>query len=400
MTDATATLYDVTSFDGRVFAPLGDYRRVIRGVVIGVGTVAAACALVTSVTVAATWIVSAAFSTKPTHATTSIGPRTLALAKYDLTLVGTADVAGPARVSTAPVDAPDLTFEAKWARATASAPASAVPLVLQRTIERTNNVPLRPHPLEVPPGQAKPEIAHAPQLTRVAKLTPAATPVSPALGTPPLPPKLLHKLANGVPLPRPHPATHEIARSPVGQAAPQVAVATPPPASISEKSVTPQQAHNKSLPLPELGSRTAVYDISARTVYLPNGDRLEAHSGLGDKLDDPRYVHVRMRGPTPPNVYELTLREQPFHGVRAIRLNPVDDSKMFGRAGMLAHTYMLGPNGQSNGCVSFRDYQKFLNAYLRGEIDRLVVVPNLGTNPSRIARARRVHVSQYDSNNR
>ncbi len=387
MTDATATLYDVTSFDGRVCAPLGDYRRVICGVVIGVGTVAAACALVTSVTVAATWIVSAAFSTKPTHATTSIGPRTLALAKYDLTLAGTADVAGSARVSTGPVDAPDLTFEAKWARATASAPAKA------------DNVLSRPHPLEVPPGQAKPEVAHAPELTRVAKLTPAAIPVSPALGAPPLPPRRLHELANGVPLPPPHPAKHEIARSPVGQAAPQVAVVTPPPASISEKSVTPQQAHNKSLPLPELGSRTAVYDISARTVYLPNGDRLEAHSGLGDKLDDPRYVHVRMRGPTPPNVYQLTLREQLFHGVRAIRLNPVDDSKMFGRAGMLAHTYMLGPNGQSNGCVSFRDYQKFLNAYLRGEVDRLVVVSALGNNPSRIARARRVHVSQYDSNN-
>ena len=104
----------------------------------------------------------------------------------------------------------------------------------------------------------------------------------------------------------------------------------------------------------------AVYDISARTVYLPNGDRLEAHSGLGNKLDDPCYIHVRMRGPTPPNVYDLTLRAQPFHGVRAIRLNPVDDGKMFGRAGMLAHTYMLGPNGQSNGCVSFRDYPKFL----------------------------------------
>jgi hypothetical protein len=94
------------------------------------------------------------------------------------------------------------------------------------------------------------------------------------------------------------------------------------------------------------------------------------------------------------------LRARPFHGVRAIRLNPVDDDKMFGRAGMLAHTYMLGPNGQSNGCVSFKDYQKFLNAYLRGEIDRLVVVRNLGTSPSRIARALRVHVSQYDSTNR
>ena len=254
--------------------------------------------------------------------------------------------------------------------------------------------------MEVPPSQARPEIAHAPELTHVAKPTPAAAPVFPAPGTLPLAPKLIAKLANSVPLPRPHPAKHELARLPVDQAAPQIAAATPPATSTPEKSVSPQQAHNKSLPLPDLGSRTAVYDISARTVYLPNGEKLEAHSGLGDKLDNPRYVGVRMRGPTPPNVYDLTLRAQPFHGVRAIRLNPVDDDKMFGRAGMLAHTYMLGPNGQSNGCVSFKDYQKFLNAYLRGEIDRLVVVPNLGTSPLRIARALRVHVSQYDSNNR
>ena len=151
---------------------------------------------------------------------------------------------------------------------------------------------------------------------------------------------------------------------------------------------------------PDPDSRTAVYDISARTVYLPNGEKLEAHSGLGDKLDDPEYVHVRMRGPTPPNVYDLTLREKLFHGVRAIRLNPVDDSKMFGRDGMLAHPYMLGSNGQSNGCVSFRDYPKFLQAFLNGEVDRLVVVPDLGTEPLRIARARRGHVIQYAINNR
>ena len=382
MTDATATLYDVTSFDGRVF-PLGDYRRVIRGVVIGAGAAAAACALVTSVTVTATWIVSATLSSKPTHGMAPIGPWTLARAKYNPTLV----------------DAPDVTFEARWARATASAPASVVLLVPQRPVERANNVSSPPqHPSEVPPGQANFDVAHAPELTRVAKPAPAAAPVSLAPGALPLPPKLIAKLANNVMLPRPHPAKHEIARSPLDQSAPQVAAVTPPSASISEESVTRQQAHNKSLPLVDRGSRTAVYDISARTVYLPNGERLEAHSGLGDKMDDPRYVHVRMRGPTPPNVYDLTLRAQPFHGVRAIRLNPVEDDKMFGRAGMLAHTYMLGSNGQSNGCVSFREYQKFLDAYLRGDIDRLVVVPNLGTNPSRIARARRVHVSQYDSN--
>jgi hypothetical protein len=54
---------------------------------------------------------------------------------------------------------------------------------------------------------------------------------------------------------------------------------------------------------------------------------------------------------------------------------------MFGRDGMLAHSYMLGSNGQSNGCVSFSDYPAFLNAFLRGEVDRLVVVEHLATVP-------------------
>jgi hypothetical protein len=56
---------------------------------------------------------------------------------------------------------------------------------------------------------------------------------------------------------------------------------------------------------------TALYDISARVVYMPNGERLEAHSGLGDKIDDPRFVHVRMHGATPPGTYDLTERERP-----------------------------------------------------------------------------------------
>jgi hypothetical protein len=125
------------------------------------------------------------------------------------------------------------------------------------------------------------------------------------------------------------------------------------------------------------GSRTAVYDIAAHTVYMPDGERLEAHSGLGFRRDNPRYVDRRNRGPTPPNVYELSLRERRFHGVRAIRLTPLDEDKMFGRDGMLAHTYMLGRSGQSNGCVSFKHYRKFLRAFLKGKIERLVVVRRL-----------------------
>ena len=121
---------------------------------------------------------------------------------------------------------------------------------------------------------------------------------------------------------------------------------------------------------------TAVYDISAHTVYLPNGTRLEAHSGLGNRLDDPHSVHEKMRGATPPTVYALTPREQLFHGVQALRLTPLGGN-VYGRAGLLAHTFMLGPNGDSNGCVSFRNYQAFLQAYQNGEIRRLAVVASL-----------------------
>jgi hypothetical protein len=178
------------------------------------------------------------------------------------------------------------------------------------------------------------------------------------------------------------PESKVAALRPVAPVAPPVAAATP------EKRVAPREANNKSVPLPDPDSRTAVYDISAHTVYLPGGEKLEAHSGLGDKLDDPRYVNAKDRGPTPPNVYDLALRGELFHEVRALRLTPVGGDNMFGRDGILAHSYMLGPNGQSNGCVSFKDYPAFLHAYLRGEVDRLVVVPHLGSTPWRTASAR------------
>jgi hypothetical protein len=165
----------------------------------------------------------------------------------------------------------------------------------------------------------------------------------------------------------------------------------PPKATVSKVDVRLAQPRNevpqprKEVPPLEDDGRTAIYDITARTVYLPSGRRLEAHSGFGDLMDNPRHVHMRMQGATPPNVYKLTLRERLFHGVRAIRLNPVDGSRMYGRAGILAHSYMLGPNGQSNGCVSFSDYPEFLNAFLRGEVTRLVVVERLESPPGKFA---------------
>lgn len=137
--------------------------------------------------------------------------------------------------------------------------------------------------------------------------------------------------------------------------------------------------------LPSRGDRYAVYDIKGKTVYLPDGEKLEAHSGLGPMFDNPSHVSVRMRGPTPPNTYDLSPREALFHGVEALRMTPVGDGKMYGRDGILAHSYLLGPRGESNGCLSFKDYDKFLAAYKRGEISRVVVVAELPKNalPSR-----------------
>ena len=126
---------------------------------------------------------------------------------------------------------------------------------------------------------------------------------------------------------------------------------------------------------PPYDRQTAVYDIAAAMVYLPDGTRLEAHSGLGSKMDDIRYSHVRMQGVTPPHIYELKPREALFHGVPALRLTPIGgEDKIYGRDGLLAHSYMLGPSGQSNGCVSFKDYYAFLDAYRNKGIRRLAVL--------------------------
>ncbi|TIP47591.1 DUF2778 domain-containing protein [Mesorhizobium sp.] len=122
------------------------------------------------------------------------------------------------------------------------------------------------------------------------------------------------------------------------------------------------------------GNGVAVYDISAKTVYMPDGSRLEAHSGLGSMVDQPRYVNRKNGGPTPPHTYDLRLRESRFHGVEALRLTPIDGKNKYGRDGFLAHTYLLrGGRAESNGCVVFKDYARFLAAFKKGKIKRLVV---------------------------
>ena len=136
------------------------------------------------------------------------------------------------------------------------------------------------------------------------------------------------------------------------------------------------------------GADVAIYDIERGMVYLPNGETLEAHSGIGPMRDNPAFVNRHNRGPTPPQIYDLKLRESPFHGVQAIRLTPVEgDAAVFGRVGLLAHTYMLRRRGNSNGCVVFKDYSRFLAAFKKGQIKRMVVVPRLREAPALILTA-------------
>ena len=221
-------------------------------------------------------------------------------------------------------------------------PAKVAPAPVPPATSIAENVPL--------PARRPIELTRPPAASHTAQAAP--TPTAPAATT-----SIFDKLFGT--------KTEQPAGPVLAYANPEDGAVRPSPGAAATGAVAP--AYDKF---------TAVYDISARTVYLPNGTKLEAHSGLREYLDDPRYVSVRMRGATPPATYQLTLRESLFHGVRALRLTPID-SNVFGRAGLLAHTFMLGPNGDSNGCVSFRNYDAFLQAYLRGDVKKLAVVAKL-----------------------
>jgi hypothetical protein len=377
MTCATVAFPEAVAFDGRAFALRDCHRVIFGGVVIGLGTMAAACATVTCVTVAAAWIVAASLSANPyIHARVSMGPETIALNYRYPILVSAPDVSASAPLSIDRGHAPDPLLEAELTLTPTPtfAPANAVPLLTNRFTKRADHVTsalLIPAPIQA---------THAHDPTVDADLTPAAA-------------------ANSAPISHATvPTAHTSEPVRTKEAVPQIEAAPAmPPAPSSRKPLPSPQAHRDSISMPGADNHTAVYVIEAHTVYLPDGDRLEAHSGLGKRLDDPRFVSEKNRGPTPPNVYDLVLRSEPFHGVRAIRLNPVGEGNMFGRDGMLAHTYMLGPSGQSFGCVSFRDYHAFLQAFLEGEVNRLIVVPHLGTTVSRATSLRHGRADRYAS---
>lgn len=187
-------------------------------------------------------------------------------------------------------------------------------------------------------------------------------------------------VATRLPLPRPD----GIARQAVA-AAPQVneqrlAALPPPQAQPDEPGILDKLFGDPDRAAKDLLAaypKTVLYDITKRAVYLPDGTKLEAHSGFGEWMDDPSSVHRKNVGVTPPNVYAVSFREKPFHGVRALRMKPVGDGKMYGRDGILAHSFLLGEAGASNGCISIREYDTFLKAFEDGHFNQIIVVRSI-----------------------
>jgi hypothetical protein len=434
MPSAAATFSRVRAVQARAVAH-PDYRRIFSDVALGLGSMTALAAMAGTATVTAAWMVASSFAHDPDLRPAA--PTVLDIARLPKPhrhLAGAADRFGSALAAANPVYVPlpmrmaALTRSGNVAWASSPVPMPRpMPLAAphtpqQRTAALENAIPL---PQPRPARMAHAPVTHkttsataAPHLARVLTVLPTPRPVENSQTTEPELARISASRAAAVPTiesiisaslaadARRPPRQHEPDRLSPPAAAPQIPFSIPeraetasasPPVSAVRKHRDAQLAYNN----PDLPSgpdrHTAFYDIVAHTVYLPDGERLEAHSGLGQLLDDPRYVSEKGRGATPPNVYNLTLRHPLFHGVQAIRLNPAGDAKMYGRDGILAHTYMLGPSGQSFGCVSFKNYAEFLHAFLHGEIDKLVVVPHLRTAPW-AERARRADGKRYAFN--
>ena len=429
MPSRAATFPDVSTFRARPYTGR-DYRRtIVGGAVLGLGGAGAAAMMAGTAAVAAAWMVSGLLSGNAefrAHVPMTAG---MGLPRPEMRLAASSDMFGGALAATNPAYDQVAVRGDKLAVAAAPDVATAtVPLPHAKPRrEAVASVPLpQARPMQFAEVEAKLQAEAKPDVARVASAT--ATPSPRIVAQAPRHPQsaeATYSLASADPAPRivvqaprhlqngeatfglasgeevppsgvleqaphhPHSreATYNLASADVVAPATtgSIGAATKPAVALAPqappmKPAAPALAYaNPDVPMRD--NHTAIYDIVAHVVYMPDGERLEAHSGLGRMLDDPQYASAKARGPTPPNVYDLTLRSGLFHGVQALRLNPVKDSKMYGRDGILAHTYMLGASGASFGCVSFKHYDAFLQAFRRGEVNRMVVVPHLQEPP-------------------
>jgi type VI secretion system (T6SS) effector TldE1-like protein len=400
MTFAAATRFGVTAYDQRRASGGSDYRRAIRRAGIGIGTLTAASGTAGAVTLTAAWMIAAAISGAPRPPGLPAAQDKIALSPLSggsaERMIADFDAVAGTAADLSPYSPSPEAEHAKGPRL--NAPVRRVPFPRARfAAVHADEGAREAAMLEslAPAGDidASPQAGATPPSGYVAATfdlfdpqpTLAATLPVMQRGAPQQQPARVAAQTNAAPSSVRQPDSARAA-APLQLADAEAKPELPPAADAPHATLTGflrklfgrQLASASPDATPAVDGHTAIYDIEARMVYLPNGERLEAHSGLGAMMDDPHYVNRKDRGPTPPNVYDLVLRDGSFHGVQAIRLKPVSDDKMYGRDGILAHPYMLGASGQSFGCVSFKDYPQFLKAFESGEVDRLVVVPHRG----------------------
>ncbi|MGH6675065.1 MAG: tlde1 domain-containing protein, partial [Xanthobacteraceae bacterium] len=320
MPSRAATFANVTAYNSRPLAGR-DYRRTVLGsAVLGLGSVSAVAVMAGTVAVAAAWMVSGSLNSNPDFRSSApVALESVGLPRPPRRLADPTDMLGGALASANPAYASAPIREAELAPA-AVAPSPArpdLPPSRPRQIAAlTDNVPLpAPRPLALAPIQAERDIARAPARA----YTPPAT--IEAHRSPVETPRLAERARNNMPNQRetrkaerlaalaPAPSRPPLTTGSIGGTASSAAPRLP---------AGPRLAYNNPETLPGRDSHAAIYDIVAHTVYMPDGERLEAHSGLGRMLDDPLYVSQKGRGPTPPNTYDLTLRRGSFHGVQAL----------------------------------------------------------------------------------
>ena len=284
-----ATLPNVSAFNVRPVA-LGDYRRkLLGGVALGLGAVAAVAITGGAATMAAAWLLSSSLSSNSNLRPAGVVALEAAeLPRPHRTLTETASLVGaPHSIYEAPETmVAELPAAEAPARTAVAAPV-AVPLPTPRqappkhVAEQTNDIPVpSARPLAAAPSPAPAQQIAAHQTPVQAPAQPTPTQQTPAQLTP-----AKSEIARA-PMTPPQPAEPQVPAAPAPAPAPTSPPAT---ASITDflKRLTPRLAYNNpDVRTPD--SHTAVYDIEAHTVFMPSGQKLEAHSGLGSRMDDPR----------------------------------------------------------------------------------------------------------------
>ena len=279
----TATISNTDSVEHRLVCLKGGWRTACKDLVVALGILLTAAAIAACVTVVIEWM-----PTTHSNTTTKLG------AQFSSDLAPNPEGA-PAVVATA--TPPAATF------------------LLESPFERGSGLLFLPEPVG----------SGALRQSQASRFTPAKRPtVDIDVGTllPVNVPSEEHPI--NVPLPQSRPFSHmdmQVKSNTVDSTSvpttPKAVTAISPTLHLlhslfcTSSSTFGKSSNEIKLP-PEADAHTAVYDIEGHLVYLPSGEKLEAHSGIGKWLDNARYVKEKGRGPTPPNVYHLVLRKSTF----------------------------------------------------------------------------------------